>query len=260
MSAQTTSDQEQQQQIASYLYGLVFSDTALESGVSGVGNPPTEVKLVPHGEVAALVSEVDLTQPLGTPEDLLAHEQLLDAIAADVPVLPLRFGAVMTNEESVVEELLAPHEDEFVQALKQVEGRAQYMIRARFVEDVILREILTELPQAKQLREQIQGKPEAATRDLRIRLGELINQTVSGMRDQATQGLAETLQPHAVMTSVREPGNEMDAANLAVLVETAKLDEFEKAVQDVEREWDGRINVRVIGPQAPYDFVVSPQV
>ena len=192
--------------------------------------------------------------------DLLAHEQLLDSIAADVPVLPLRFGAVMTNHDAVVEEFLEPHEDEFVQALKQVEGRAQYMIRARFVEDVILREILTEVPQATQLREQLKGKPEAATRDVRIRLGELINQIVAGMREQATQGLAETLQPHTVMTSVREPGNEMDAANLAALVETSKVDEFEKAVQDVQSEWDGRISVRVIGPLAPYDFVVSPQV
>jgi hypothetical protein len=80
------------------------------------------------------------------------------------------------------------------------------------------------------------------------------------MRDQATQALAEVLEPHTVMTSVREPSTEMDAANVAALVETSKLDEFEKAVQDVEREWDGRISVRVIGPQAPYDFVVSPRV
>src|SRR5262249_33940722 len=163
--------------------GLVFSDTTLDRGVTGVGNPPGEVRLVPHGEVAALVSEVDLTQPLGTPEDLLAHEQLLDAIAADVPVLPLRFGAVMTDAESVVEECLTPHEDEFVQALKQVEGRAQYMIRARFVENVILREILTQSPQAKQLRDQIKDKPEDATRNQRIQLGELINKTVDAMRE-----------------------------------------------------------------------------
>ena len=260
MSAQTTSEQEQQHETASYIYGLVFSDTTLDRGVSGVGEPPAEVQLVSHGQVAALVSEVDLTQPLGTPEDLLAHEQLLDAIAADVPVLPLRFGAVMTNQDAVADEFLAPHEEEFAEALKQVEGRAQYMVRARFVEDVILREILTQSPQAKQLRDQLKDKPEAATRDVRIRLGELINQTVAAMRDQATQALAETLQPHTVMSSAREPGSEMDAANLAVLVDMSHQDEFQQAVEDIEREWDGRITVRVVGPLAPYDFVVSPQV
>ena len=36
-----------------------------------------------------MISEVDLTAGLGTPEDLRAHAQILDAAAVEVPVLPL---------------------------------------------------------------------------------------------------------------------------------------------------------------------------
>ena len=39
----------------------------------GVGDPPGQVRLVHSDGLAALVSEVDLSKPLGSPQDLTAH-------------------------------------------------------------------------------------------------------------------------------------------------------------------------------------------
>jgi gas vesicle protein GvpL/GvpF len=76
-----------------YLYGIVPADVVLASDVRGVGNPPTRVQLVRQADLGALVSVVDLTRGLGTPEDLQAHAQVLDATAVEVPVLPGRRGS-----------------------------------------------------------------------------------------------------------------------------------------------------------------------
>jgi hypothetical protein len=71
------------------------------------------VQVVRSGAIAALVSEIDLAHPPGRPEDLRAHQQLLDGAVTATPVLPFRFGAAMTDAQAVAEELLAPHEQEF---------------------------------------------------------------------------------------------------------------------------------------------------
>jgi hypothetical protein len=242
---------------ACYVYGIVPADVESDSDARGVGDPPGKIDVVRRGEIAALVSELHLGRPIGTPEDLTAHQELLDAVITAVPVLPLRFGAVMADAQAVKEELLAHPHDEFVAALKELEGRAQYLVKGRYVEETILSEVLSELPAAEELREQLSGQPEDATRNIRIQLGEIINQAVTAKREQDTTKVVDAVGPHAVMTAVREPTHEMDAAQVALLVELDHEDELKKAVEDLARDWDNWVAVKLLGPMAPYDFVVK---
>ena len=86
-----------------YVYGILPGDIEIEPGAPGVGDPPGEVRAVRYRELTALVSDVNLDRPLGRAEDLFTHEELLDASAADVPVLPLRFGAVLASDNAVTD-------------------------------------------------------------------------------------------------------------------------------------------------------------
>ncbi|MCW2877587.1 MAG: hypothetical protein JWQ95_1687 [Sphaerisporangium sp.] len=246
-----------EQATASYIYGILPGDVELTPEVRGVGDPPGEIRLVRHDDIAALISDLRLNRPLGKPKDLMAHQQLLDDVASEVPVLPLRFGAVMESPEAIVRELLAPHHDEFRTALDELEGRAQYVVKARYEEGTVLREVLQEQPEASRLREEIRDLPEDATWDARIRLGEIVNQSIEAKRDADTQALAEGLAPHAVAIVIREPTHEEDAAHLAVLVETDRQDDFEEALDEFGRRWADRVTLRLLGPQAPYDFVMT---
>lgn len=103
-----------------YVYGIVPADVELAGDVRGVGDPPGQVQLVRHGNLVALVSAVDLTGRLGTPDDLRAHAQVLDATAVAVPVLPLRFGTVVATQDAVAGELLAVYQEAFTAALSPV--------------------------------------------------------------------------------------------------------------------------------------------
>ncbi len=246
-----------EQATASYIYGILPADVELTPEARGVGDPPGEIRLVRHDDIAALISDLRLNRPLGKPQDLMAHQSLLDDVAAEVPVLPLRFGAVMEGPEAIVNELLAPHHDEFRAALEDLEGRAQYVVKARYEEGTVLMEVLQEQPEARRLREEIRDLPEEATWDSRIRLGEIINQSIEAKRDADTQTLAEGLAPHAVAVVIREPTHEEDAAHLAVLVETDRQEEFEEALNEFGRRWADRVTLRLLGPQAPYDFVTT---
>jgi hypothetical protein len=241
------------------VYGILPGDVELNSEIDGVGNPPGEVRLVRSGDLAALVSEVDLLGPLGTPEDLQAHEQILDSIVTGSPVLPLRFGAVLTSEDAVIEELLEPHQDDFAAALEELEGRVEYLVKGRYVERAILAEILSEDSEAAQLRDQIRGADPDATRDLRIRLGELINNAVAAKREEDTRLLLSAMKDHCEASFVRDPTHELDAVNVAFLVDEDQADELDRVVEDLGSRWERRLELRMLGPLAPYDFVGGTQ-
>jgi Gas vesicle synthesis protein GvpL/GvpF len=244
-----------QQQRGWYVYGVLPADVELTSDVAGVGNPPGKVQLVRSGELAALVSQVDLTAPLGSPEDLTAHEEILDASASDVPVLPLRFGAVLASEEAVAQDLLDANHDAFTAALGELENRVQYVVKGRYVEAAILSEILAENREAAQLRDQIQGADPDATRDARIRLGEIVNEAVSAHRAEDTRTVADAMAGHCVALTVRDPSHELDAAHIALLIETGQEDDVEGVLGNLATDWQGRVEFRLLGPMAAYDFV-----
>ena len=212
-----------------------------------------------RSDIAALVSEIDTRSAIGRPEDLAAHEQLLDGAATEVPVLPFRFGAVMSDADAVVEYLLAAHHDTFAAALKELEGRAEYIVKARYHENAILEELLAENAEAARLRDRIRGKDEVATRDERIRLGEFVHNVIEEKRNADAAAVSKAISGHSVAYSVLEPTHEYEAAHVAFLVENDRRDAFESAVDDYARERSERIAVRLLGPLAPYDFVVTQQ-
>ena len=240
-----------------YVYGVIPPDLEVVPGSTGVAG--AAVELVREGGIAALVSRIDLDTPLDKPEDLVAHKDLLDATAADAPVLPFRFGAVLGSRSAVVDELLEPHEEEFAEALRQLEGETQYVVRARYRDETVLREILAENPEAQRLRESIGRKTPESAESLRIGLGEIINAAVEEKRDADTKALIETLDPLTVATAIRPPTHEFDAAHLAILEQVEQHSSVEDALTALAENWAGRATVRLLGPMAPYDFVVTTQ-
>ena len=262
MSAPETSAQQGSEPRACgwYIYGIVPGDVEMNDDARGMGDPPGKVGIVRHGDIAALVSEVDTSKPLGRPEDLMAHQQLLDSASAEAPVLPLRFGAVVATREAVIEELLAPNHDEFARALGELEGCVEYVVHGRYAEETVLKEVLSESTEAAQLLGNIRAVgDEDATRNEQIRLGELISNAIEAKRDADTRALGDAVAPHCIATSVRQPAHELDAVNVALLIKTAERAGLEKAVGKLARDWAGRVNMRLLGPMAPYDFVTTSQ-
>jgi hypothetical protein len=241
---------------ACYVYGIVPADTAPPEGLTGTDG--SEVALVRYGDLAAVVSEIVPEGPLGTREDLLAHERVVESLSAETTMLPLRFGAVVTSADAVVEELLAPHHDWFADALTDLDGRMEFTILGTYVRDTVLREVLDEEPEAMSLRESLRDLPEEAGYYERVRLGELVVQALEAKREVDTAALAQALAPYAVAVSPRAAADEDTAADVAFLVDDTGRSRFEQAVDELGREWAGRVRLRMLGPLAPYDFVPAP--
>lgn len=238
-----------------YVYGIFPSDIELAGEQSGVGDPPGLLRLICSGDLAALVSEVDLASPLGAPEDLRAHQEILDRSAAAVPVLPMRFGAVLASDDAVASELLEPHREEFAAALGELEDRAEYVVKGRYDQDAILAEVLADDPEAERLRGEIRGADPAITRDARIALGERLSQGIAARREADTRALGDRMNGLCAASLVRDPTHDLDAVHVAFLIDVDQAGQLDEVVADLAAQWGGRVNLGVLGPMAAYDFV-----
>lgn len=238
---------------AYYVYGIVPAAASVEDlQDKGMGG---SVELMTDGSVGALVEAVDPARPLGRRRDLVAHSTVLNTMVERGPVLPMRFGSVVQGEDAVVGELLAPQRDHFVSLLDQVEDRVQLTVRARYVLDTVLAEVVAAEPEIAELRRRTAGLPEDATHYERIRLGELVAQEVDVRRQQDATAILDRLAPHAEDHVVREVSGMDDLAELAFLVRTDRQGDLEHAAEMLAEELDGRARLSLVGPMALYDFV-----
>ena len=88
-----------------YVYGVVPADAGVPDDLRGLDD--TEVQLIEVDGIAAAVGEVALDRPPGRRADLMAHSKVVDALADSGVVVPVQFGSVLVDRDSVREEFLA---------------------------------------------------------------------------------------------------------------------------------------------------------
>jgi hypothetical protein len=242
-----------QPETAKYVYGVVRSKGASPPQGAGIDDEP--VGLVAHGDVAALTSDVPGDFLEAGRQELLAHTRVLEEAMEASVVLPMRFGVVMPNEETVRDRLLAPFAETLEAQLREMEGKVEVTIKGIYDEEAILREAISESREISELKETIRGKPEAATYYERIRLGELIAAALDDKRGAAAPQIIDRLAPFAVDVRVGEPVHERMAVNASFLVERKRLGEFDRVVDQTGAEQAGRIQLKYTGPLPPHSFV-----
>ena len=237
---------------AVYVYGVLRAaeqEAATATGVTGAS-----VRSVEHGELAALVSDLE-DGALMVAREVRAHWRVVEAAAEAATVIPVRFGTVMASDRAVVEELLAPQAERLTTLLHALAGQVQLGVKGEYDEDALLREVVREAPAVKALRERVNTLPEAAGYYDRIRLGELVSAEVQRRRAQDAGLALERLGAHARATKTNEPKTASGAFDLAFLVERDGIDPFSAAVRELSEALGERVDIRYVGPLPPYSFV-----
>lgn len=231
-----------------YLYGIVRAGHRLPEGAGGVGRPPETLRLVTAGATSAVVSPA----PSGLRarrRDLLAHQDLLLALAGDGPVLPMRFGSVAADEETVTEQLNTA-EDTHLRALELVEGRRELNVKASVAEDG-LAALVREDPQVRRLRDAVRRRPgyEAS-----IRLGEAVAAGLERRARQAAREVRADLSAFAVETADGPEAGDC-VRSTSFLVDADAQDAFTAAAERLATRHREAVQLRITGPLPCYSFV-----
>jgi gas vesicle protein GvpL/GvpF len=235
-----------------YVYGVVPVGEEARPRLRGIDE--AEVEFVEHASVAAAVTEIALDRPPGRRAELVAHTRVVDALSALGPVLPVQFGSIIESADAIVEELLGPEHDRFVELLDNLVGRHQLNLRADYVEEQILGEIVQNHPDIAELRRRTRQLPEGTLHPDLVRLGELVSLAVDSIRDQDAEAIMERVRPLVLDESSRGATGMNRVLDVALLVEDDGVPRLEDALETLAEAMHERIRLRLTGPLAPYDF------
>jgi hypothetical protein len=251
MSEQGQSAGDGQDAAGVYVYGIVRAGTSLRALDRAEQDGP-EVRLVESDDLAALVSD---SPEEATRELVLAHGRVLAAALESSPVVPLRFGMVVTTEDAVRDEILEGHRDELAELLERFEGLVQLTLKVYYHEDAVVAEILAADPQAASLREALQDQPEDLTYKQRVALGERLNATIEKRRVADGEQILEPLKPLAEAISLEPPDDELMVAHVVMLLDQDRVPEFESTVESLAQERVELMRFRLLGPMPAYNFI-----
>lgn len=124
---------------AVYLYGFARPAGLTAFTAPGV-EPGRDAAAWPFGDVAAVVGEVTpgLIAPASDPPtaeeqarivgQALRHQEVIEAVSARSPVLPVRYGAVFSSREALAA-LVAAHRPRIAAFLDRVDGRVEWAVK-----------------------------------------------------------------------------------------------------------------------------------
>ena len=241
---------------ARYVYAIIPTRNRVVFDVSGV-DTESEVFAVPYGDFAAVISASPLENYQGLKRDaavsyLVAHQRVVEAVMGDFPVLPLKFGTVLP-EETCVTRLLTQGEPLFRTALEQVAGRLQMEVVVLWN----LQEVFQEISQEEsivQLKTQLAGLSPEELEAERIVLGQMVHTILLRRRADLSDHLLPSLREVALDSVVNPPMDDSMVLNVALLVEESGCESLDRQLETLDKQFDGQLTFRCIGPLPPYSF------
>lgn len=237
--------------MSTYVYGITASShPALPEDMGGVGDPARPVRVLKQGELAALVSEA----PEGLRpkrRELLAHSNVLAEVGAAGCVLPMRFGSVAPDEDTVAS-VLAERAEHYKERLTALDGRVEYNVKASHAEEAVLHRVMSSSPEIRALTE-ANRQAGGGTYEQRLQLGEMVVAAVRAQEVEDATDVRHTLEPAADAVSVG-PESSGWLANVSFLVARDEAETFLTAVEQL-RKGHPHLELRVNGPLPPYSFV-----
>src|SRR5436190_3997610 len=241
---------------AQYVYGVVPAGVAVPAR-RGVAKKPLHT--LAEEDIAAIVSEAPAGGEMRAGrEELTAHAAVLESALKKGPVLPMRFGMVMANAESVRDELLDRYHDDLARQLEELAGKAELRLRAMYEEGTLMAEVVQARPDIGNRSEVLRDRPPEASYYERIELGQLVAEAIDRIRAQDTVAIMDVLEPLAVAWDLGSPDHEHLALQASFLVDSDQIAAFDEAVDDLGRKNAGRLRFKYTGPLPPYSFVDLP--
>lgn len=243
------------------VYGIVPADAGVPDLTPAEGEEDLgdrDLQILRHGPIGAVVEAIDPNQPARR-RDLLAHSAVLNALAAEGPVIPIAFGSAFSERDQVVTEFLAaPGAGEaLAERLEELRGYAQFQLRVRYLMDDLLAGIVASDTRISALRERTRDLPEAQSYQDRMQLGELVTRAVEAKQSEDAESLLDQLAPLAKDSRLSSTSTSVPTVSLAFLVADSQRSKFEAAAEKAAESMQDRAVLELLGPLAAFDFVAD---
>lgn len=238
-----------------YVYAIIAADSGGAFDAPAVGAPGQTVSTLDCGDgLMAVVSATDLEEILSTRRHMLAHTRALETVMADRAILPMRFGMIAASA-GALRNAVAQQSGDLREMLNALEGRIEVGVKAVWDEPAIMRQIVAETPQLKQIHDRLAARDEKETYYERIDLGRQVHGALSARKTALHGALHAQLSALSERAVAHDSDDDMTVLNAAYLVGAQDEPALFAAVRAIEAEHGSAFNLKYVSPAPPYNFV-----
>ena len=236
-----------------YIYCIIKSNQSQSFGPLGIGERGDELYTVCFKDIAAVVSNSPIKKYPVARENLIPHERAIEEVMKAYTVLPVRFCTI-TEDEEKVKKILEREYDEFLDLLKNMEGKKELGLKAIFKED-IYNHILEKHKEIKTLKEKLKGLPSDKIYFERMEIGRMVETALEKEKESHKEDILNNLSSLAIETKTNNIYGERMIINAAFLVEKDKESEFDQKVQELDAKYGDVVKFKYVGTLPPFNFV-----
>jgi hypothetical protein len=240
-----------------YFYGILGNKNHLEFGPIGIGKREDVVYTLPYQEIAAIISNSPIVKYPVTREYTITHAKVLEKATEEGTVLPARFCTIAEDEDAIVEKVLKPRYQEFVDLLQKLTGKVELRVRARWLDlDAIFAEVVEENSEIKSLKEALLTEKNLhVKRSGMVKVGEMIQSALEEKKRREADELLDMLTPLSIEWKENNVQGDINIVSAVFLVLKDKEAEFDKVVTNLENMYGKRKQLKYIRSPIPYNFV-----
>jgi hypothetical protein len=243
--------------VAMYIYAIIPTGKRMLFDVAGMDDDHDEVYSIPYHDLAAVVSASPLADYRGLKRDeavryLVVHQQVVEAVLRDFPVLPVRFGTVLPDE-TWVHHLLKQGESLFRTTLERFDGQVQMEAVVLWNLAEVFQEIGREDDIAQLTARMANLSPEKTVTE-RVAIGQMVKASLERRRAELVDCLLPPLQEVALDQAINPAMDDSMVANVALLVDEAGRGQLDQRLEMLDKRFEGRLHFRCVGPLPPYSF------
>jgi hypothetical protein len=236
-----------------YLYGIFPPPGPKNLEVQGLDKQPIFSHTIEG--FTFLYSEAQQSRYLASRRNLITHTKVLEKAMEKGfrTQLPLQFGLVVPDWESVSQDLLQHQAETLHFLLNNLEGKREVSLKIYWDMEAELKALLEENPNLKARRDNLEGKN--LSMDEVIQIGQALEQAMEGRKQDVISSFEEALTPFAVDIKENDVLTETMIYNTAFLIPWESEPQFSEKVEAVDAEFTPRLKIRYNNFTPPYNFV-----
>lgn len=240
-----------------YIYGIIEEPNKKQFSLHGIGD--NGVDTVNYKDLAAVVSRTPMMDYDRFDEQLQVsslrtHQLVLENVLKDYTVIPMGFGIIATTEDNVRKLLKTAYTD-FKEALREIDNKIELNVQAICWEARMLEEMVRKNEVVRRLSQELASTDANDSCKLKIEVGKVVAAALDELKGQYCSDILEGLDKVAVASCPSKLTDAQMIINESFLVARDQEAEFDREVNRLAEEYEGRLTFKYIGPMPPYSFV-----
>ena len=240
-----------------YIYGIIpnFYSTEMFRSLENAG-----VYAIPFQNISAIVSDrestlLDYTDRETLGRLLINHQKTIESMVTSgfTMIIPMRLGTIVNSKEEVFR-ILANGHDLIMDVLKKMQFLTEIDIVVSWADFSATLSELASDPEIVATKEEIYSTSGTLSQVDQVRLGMMVQTKLKEKNLKVELKILESLSAFSADIKTHEVMNDQMITNSAFLINRHKKENFEKVIDQLDEEFKGLLNFKLVGPLPCYSF------